>query len=233
MEPAKPVEPEYREEDAPMLRRIIAQRMTESKVNNPHFYLTMDVDVAQLVFHRQQLIESYGRKISFNDIIIKAISNALEAHPECNASYIEDKIRYYTEINVCLAVAVPNGLLTPTIRDCGNKDVGDINLAATELVEKARNMRLRPKEGMGGTFTLSNLGMMGVEEFAAIINPPQSMILAVGSVREVPVVKDDQIVIGKRMKITLSCDHKIVDGATGAAFLRTVKNLLEAPEALR
>lgn len=233
MESARPIEPEYREEEAPLLRRIIAQRMTESKTTNPHFYLTMDVDVENLIARRTRLIETYGRKISYNDIIIKAISNTLAKHPECNASYVDDKVRYYSEINVCLAVAVRNGLLTPTIRDCAGKSVGEINADATALIEKARNMRLRPKEGTGGTFTLSNLGMLGVEEFAAIINPPQSMILAVGSLREVPVVTEGQIVIGKRMKMTLSCDHKIVDGATGAVFLGDLKAALEAPEDLR
>lgn len=233
MKPASPMEPEYREEEAPTLRRIIAQRMTESKVSNPHFYLTMDVDVENLIRRRTELIESYGRKISYNDILIKAIANTFDAHPECNASYVDDKIRYYDEVNICVAVAVKNGLLTPTIRDCGKKDIGEINEISTELIDRARNMRLRPREGMGGTFTLSNLGMLGVEEFSAIINPPQSMILAVGSVREVPVVKDGQIVVGKRMKMTLSCDHKIVDGATGAVFLGDLKSALEAPESLR
>ena len=232
MKPASSMEPEYREEEAPTLRRIIAQRMTESKVSNPHFYLTMDVDVENLISHRGSLIETYGRRISYNDILIKAVANTFETHPECNASYVDDKIRYYDEVNICLAVAVKNGLLTPTIRDCGKKSIGEINEIAAELIDRARNMRLRPREGMGGTFTLSNLGMLGVEEFAAIINPPQSMILAVGSVREVPVVKDGQIVVGKRMKMTLSCDHKIVDGATGAVFLGDLKRALEAPESL-
>ncbi len=232
MKPASSMEPEYREEEAPTLRRIIAQRMTESKVSNPHFYLTMDVDVENLISHRGSLIETYGRKISHNDILIKAVANTFEIHPECNASYVDDKIRYYDEVNICLAVAVKNGLLTPTIRDCGEKSIGEINEVAAELIDRARNMRLRPREGMGGTFTLSNLGMLGVEEFAAIINPPQSMILAVGSMREVPVVKDGQIVVGKRMKMTLSCDHKIVDGATGAVFLGDLKRALEAPESL-
>ncbi len=233
MKPASSMEPDYREEEAPTLRRIIAQRMTESKVSNPHFYLTMDVDVENLIRRRAELIESYGRKISYNDIIIKAAANTLEAHPECNSSYVEDTIRYYSEVNICLAVAVKNGLLTPTVRDCGKKSIGEINEVATELIDRARNMRLRPREGMGGTFTLSNLGMLGVEEFAAIINPPQSMILALGSMREVPVVKDGAVVIGKRMKMTLSCDHKIVDGATGAVFLGDLKAALEAPEDLQ
>ena len=223
------MEPEYREEDAPLLRKVIAKRMTESKLQNPHFYLTIDADVGNLVQFRGELNADREKKISFNDILMKAIALVLQKRPECNASYIDDKIRYYKEVNICLAVAIEGGLLTPAVRSCERKSISQISDEANTLVEKARNKRLRPRESMGGTFTLSNLGMFGIEEFSAIINPPQALILAVGAIREVPVVNEGRIEIGKRMKMTLSCDHKAVDGATGAQFLQDLKAVVEEP----
>ena len=225
-------EPPFREEGAPLLRKLIAKRMVESKLTNPHFYLTVDVDVEKLVTLRQALNAGREKKISYNDFILKAVASLLRKHPECNASYIDDKIRYYSEVNICLAVSVEGGLLTPTVRECDKKSIVQISEEASTLVEKARTKRLRPKEGLGGTFTVSNLGMFGIEEFAAIINPPQSLILAVGAIRSAPVVRDGRVEVGTRMKITLSCDHKAVDGASGAGFLAGLKALLENPAQL-
>ena len=222
-------EARFREEEAPLLRRIIARRMTESKLASPHFYLTVDVDVEKLVSLRNELIAAHGRKITFNDILMKAIAQLMMAHPECSLSFVDEKLRYYSEVNICVAVAVEGGLLTPTVRNCERKSILQISEEAAALVEKARNKKLRPRESMGGTFTLSNLGMYGIEEFAAILNPPQPLILAVGAIRETPVVKDGSIAIGKRMKLTLSCDHKALDGSTGAMLLSQFKALLEDP----
>jgi pyruvate dehydrogenase E2 component (dihydrolipoamide acetyltransferase) len=223
-------EVKYRDEKAPLLRKVIAQRMLESKQTVPHFYLTIDVDVKNLVSYRNELNQGRERKISFNDILIKAIANMLVKHPDCNVSYIDDNIRYYDAANICLAVAIDGGLLTPAIRDCANKSIEEISDDAAVLVEKARNKKLRPRESMGGTFTLSNLGMFGIEEFLAIVNPPQALILAVGAMRDIPVVEDGNIVIGKRMKMTLSCDHKAVDGAMAAEFLTDLKEVVEDPK---
>ena len=226
------VEPVFTDEDAPLLRKVIAKRMTESKVTNPHFYLTVDVNVEPLIAYRESKIAELGKKVSFNDILMKAVSNVLIANPECNSSYIDDKIRTYQDVNICLAVAVKNGLLTPAVRKIQDKSISEINTDSQELINKARIMRLRPKESMGGTFTISNLGMFGIEDFYAIINPPQSMILGVGAMREIPVVSDGKLGIGNRMKMTLSCDHKIIDGATGAKFLSELKIMVENPEGI-
>jgi pyruvate dehydrogenase E2 component (dihydrolipoamide acetyltransferase) len=222
-------EARYHDENAPLLRKVIAKRMLESKQTAPHFYLTVDVDMQNLIGMRNELNENGKKKISFNDIIIKAIALTLKNHPDCNVSYVDDKIRYYEDINVCLAVAIEGGLLTPAIRNCDKKSIFEINEESTSLVEKARNRKLRPRESMGGTFTLSNLGMFGIEEFIAIVNPPQALILAVGAIREIPVVTDGSIVVGRRMKMTLSCDHRAVDGAMGAGFLKDLKEILENP----
>ena len=223
---------DFREEEASVLRKIIARRMTESKVTNPHFYLALDVDVEPLMSFREALIVDSGKKITYNDILMKGIATVLVGHPECNVSYVDEKIRYYKDVNICVAVAVKNGLLTPTVRRCQTKTITEISDETHELAKKARNMRLRPRESMGGTFTLSNLGMYGIEEFAAILNPPQAMILAVGAVRELPVVKESEIEIGHRMKLTISCDHKAVDGATAALFLSDLKKMLENPSGI-
>ena len=226
----KSVEPSYREEEASGLRKVIAKRMVEAKLASPHFYLTVDVDVDALMARREALNAGRERKVSYNDLLMKAVASLKEKHPLVNASYVDGKIRYYDEVNVSLAVAVPGGLLTPTVRGCDRKSLAEISEEAAGLVEKARAMKLRPRDGMGGTFTISNLGMYGIEEFGAIINPPQATILAVGAIRTVPVVKDGALAVGQRMKMTLSCDHKIVDGAVGAAFLADLRALLEKPD---
>lgn len=218
----------YRDEPAPVLRKIIARRMAESKVESPHFYLTVDVDAGPIAERREAAIAETGRRISFNDLLVKDCATILMEHPECNVSYIDDKIRYYDVANICLAVAVPDGLLTPTITACQRKSIIEISEQSAALVDKAKRMKLRPREGSGGTFTISNLGMYGIESFSAIINPPQSMILAVGAIRDTPVVVDGEIQIGKRMKLTLSCDHRVIDGSVAAVFLSALKDRLEA-----
>lgn len=222
----------FTEEDAPLLRKVIAKRMLESKLNAPHFYLTVDVDMEKTIALRNDLNAGGDRKISFNDILIKAVALALKEHPRCNASYIDDRIRTYRQINICLAVAMEGGLLTPAIRDCDQKTIEQISDDSRELVEKARNKKLRPRESMGGTFTLSNLGMFGIEQFEAIINPPQALILACGAIREVPVVKDGTVGVGTRMKMTLSCDHRAVDGAMAAGFLADLVGFMQEPSRL-
>jgi len=225
-------EPQYREEEASLLRKVIARRMIESKLTVPHFYLTVDVEVEKLIELRNALNTAREQKISYNDILLKAVAQLLLAHPECNVSYIDEKIRYYGEANLCLAVAVPGGLLTPVVRNCEKKSIAEISEEANALVAKARNKRLRPRDSLGGTFTLTNLGMYGIEQFAAIINPPQALILAAGAIRETPVVKDGSVGIGKRMKMTLSCDHRVVDGSIAAVFLSELKQVLEHPAGL-
>ncbi|WP_243664124.1 dihydrolipoamide acetyltransferase family protein, partial [Rhodothermus marinus] len=217
------------------MRRTIARRLAQSKFTAPHFYLTVDVDVEKAVAFRQQLnelAEAQGRpKISFNDLITKACALALRQHPEINASYLEQEgeIRRWKEIHIGIAVALEDGLVTPVIRNADQKGLGQIAEETRALAEKARQRKLQPQEMEGATFTTSNLGMYGIEEFTAIINPPNACILAIGAIRDVPVVKNGMIVPGKRMRLTLSCDHRIVDGATGARFLKTVQQYLEEP----
>ncbi|MBN2322219.1 MAG: 2-oxo acid dehydrogenase subunit E2 [Spirochaetes bacterium] len=222
---------EYTEEDASPIRKIIAKRMSESKRNAPHFYLSVDTDMAPCISFRSKRNDEGERKISYNDLIMKAVAVCLRKHPDCNVSYDEDKIRYYKAVNISLAVSVEGGLLTPTVTDCDKKSLETIHDESAALVEKARNRKLRPRDWMGGTFTITNLGMFGIEEFIAILNPPQAMILAVGAIRDVPVVNDGGIEAGKRMKMVLSCDHRAVDGAQGALFLSELKTVLEDPAA--
>lgn len=218
---------QYREEEASAFRKLIAKRMIQSKLTAPHFYLSVDVDVKKLMEIRDLANAKKEMKISYNDIIIKAIAQILIAHPECNVSYENDKIRYYNEANIGIAVAVPGGLLTPVVKNCEKKTITEISDEVNALITMARSKKLRPRNSQGGTFTLTNLGMYGIEEFAAIINPPQSQILAIGAIRETPVVKKEKIEVGKRMKMTLSCDHRVIDGATGAIFLSELRTLLE------
>ncbi len=221
---------QYREEAASSLRKVIAKRMVQSKLENPHIYMTIEVEMERAMQYRKKLNEGRERTFSFNDIIVKACAVTLQNHPECNASYDDGKMLYFEEINIGIAVAVEGGLLVPTVRNCESKNLEQLQEESLILIEKARNMKLRPREGMGGTFTVSNLGMFGIEHFAAIVNPPQALILAVGAIKEVPVVKDGSIQAGYRMKMTVSCDHKAVDGATGARFLQDLKKVLEDPE---
>lgn len=211
------------------MRKTIAKRLAESKFSAPHFYLTIDIDMDNAFAARKSLNEMSEVKVSFNDIIIKACAIALKKHKQVNAAWLGDKVRMNDHVHIGVAVAVDEGLLVPVIRHADTKGLSSINNEVKELATKARNKKLAPAEMEGGTFAVSNLGMFGIEEFTAIINPPNSCILAVGAIRQEPVVKNGAVVVGKRMKVTLSCDHRVVDGATGASFLQTLKQLLENP----
>jgi pyruvate dehydrogenase E2 component (dihydrolipoamide acetyltransferase) len=211
------------------MRKTIARRLAESKFSAPHFYLTMEIDMDNAVAARKQVNTAGDVKISFNDIVIKAVAMALRKHPKVNSSWLGDTIRQYNYINVGVAVAVDEGLLVPVIRNADLKGMAQISAEVRELAAKAKDKKLQPEEWEGNTFTISNLGMFGIDEFTAIINPPDACILAVGGIKQVPVVKDGAVVPGNLMKVTLSCDHRVVDGATGAAFLQTVKANLENP----
>ncbi|SMO51303.1 pyruvate dehydrogenase complex dihydrolipoamide acetyltransferase [Fodinibius sediminis] len=211
------------------MRKTIARRLSESKYNNPHYYETVSVDMQPVWDARKQINEVSDTKISFNDIVVKASAAALRKHPEINSSWYEDKIVEHGDVNIAVAVAVDEGLLTPVIDNTDQKGLQQIGIETRELAEKARNRKLQPEEMEGSTFTISNLGMFGIDEFTAIINPPNACILAVGAIKEVPVVEDGEVVPGKRMKMTLSSDHRIVDGAMAAKFLNTLKQMLENP----
>ncbi|KAA3638534.1 MAG: pyruvate dehydrogenase complex dihydrolipoamide acetyltransferase [Bacteroidetes bacterium] len=219
-------------EDVPLsqMRKVIARRLGESKFSAPHFYLTIEIDMAEAMKARKQINEMIApAKISFNDLIVKAAAGALRMHPAVNSSWLEDKIRINHDVNIGVAVAVPDGLLVPVIRHTDRKTLTQINSEVKTLAGKAKERKLQPEEMQGNTFTISNLGMFGIEEFTAIINPPDACIMAVGGIIQKPVVKDGNIVVGHRMKVTLSCDHRVVDGAVGSEFLLTFKALLENP----
>ncbi len=211
------------------MRKTIARRLSESKFGAPHFYLTMEVNMGNAVAAREQINEFSEVRISFNDMIVKASAKALELHPAINASWTGDAIVYHEHINVGVAVAIEDGLMVPVINNANYKSLASIKTEVKVLAGKAKERKLAPEEMQGNTFTISNLGMFDIEEFTAIINPPDSCILAVGAIIDKPIVKDGQVVPGKMMKMTLSCDHRIVDGATGAQFLQTLKALLEEP----
>jgi pyruvate dehydrogenase E2 component (dihydrolipoamide acetyltransferase) len=212
------------------MRRTIAKRLSESIGPIPTFYLTADYDVTNLMSLRQQLIEISGVKVSLNDFIIRAIALALRHHPSVNASWGDDAITQHGEVHIGVAVATPDGLITPVIRNADQKAVTDIATEVRALAEKAKNRRLKPDEYQGSTFTISNLGAWGIEEFTAIINPPNAAILAIGAAEARPVVDANrQVVIRDRMKVTMSCDHRIVDGALGADFLKTLRQYVEQP----
>lgn len=217
--------------DAPVsqMRKTIAKRLGESKFSAPHFYLTVEINMDNAVSSRNAINENGGTKISFNDLVIKACAVALRKHPAINSSWYGDKITYHKQINIGVAVAVEDGLLVPVINNADTKSLSYLNTEVKELATKAKGKKLTPQEMQGNTFTISNLGMFDIEEFTAIINPPDACILAVGSIIKKPIVKNDQIVIGNMMKVTLSCDHRVVDGAKGAQFLQTLKAMLENP----
>jgi pyruvate dehydrogenase E2 component (dihydrolipoamide acetyltransferase) len=215
-----------------MMRRTIATRLVESKQTIPHFYLTADVDMDAAMEFREQVAQVHGAKLSVNDLVIKACALALRRVPEANASFTEEAIIQHARVDVGMAVAIPDGLLTPVIRDADKKTLGQIATEARELAGRARDRKLRPEEMTGGTFSVSNLGMMGIRHFEAIINPPEGAILAVGTVRKEPVIKGDKIVPGRRMSITLSCDHRVIDGALGAKLLEAIVAILERPISL-
>jgi pyruvate dehydrogenase E2 component (dihydrolipoamide acetyltransferase) len=203
--------------------------LAESKFSAPHFYLTMNIDMDACVAARKRINDVSPVKISFNDMVLKAVAVALRQHPKVNSSWLGDKIRVNKHISIGVAVAVDEGLLVPVVRFADTKQLSQIATEVKTLADKAKNKKLQPAEWEGSTFTISNLGMFGIEEFTAIINPPDACILAVGGISQIPVVKNGTIVPGNVMKVTLSCDHRVVDGATGAAFLQTLKSLLEEP----
>ncbi|MDI3481599.1 MAG: hypothetical protein PWQ97_1254 [Tepidanaerobacteraceae bacterium] len=215
------------------MRKIIAERMTKSKGTAPHIYLTLEVDMTKVIELREKLLPAiqarYSCKLSYNDILIKASAVAIKQNPIVNSSFLGDEIIIKQDINIGLAVALDDGLIVPVVRCADKKGIGEISKETTQLIEKARSGKLMPDEYQGGTFTITNLGMYDIENFKAIINQPESAILAVGKIMKKPVVIGDQIVIRPMMNLTLSCDHRVIDGAQGARFLQTLKQILEEP----
>lgn len=219
----------YEEVPVSQMRKVIARRLSESKHTAPHFYLTMSINMDKAIEARKAMLEFSPVKISVNDIIIKAVAAALRKNPAANSSWLGDKIRYNHHINIGVAVAIEDGLIVPVVKFADSKSLSHISAEVKELADKAKNKKLQPNEFEGNTFTISNLGMFGIDEFTAIINPPDACILAVGAAKETVVVENGQMKIANVMKVTLSCDHRVVDGAVGSAFLKTLKELLENP----
>jgi len=219
----------YTEENVSQMRKTIARRLAESKFTAPHFYLTMEIDMDNAMNARKAINDSGAAKISFNDMVVKACAMALRQHPKVNSSWRGETIRYNEHVHIGVAVAVDEGLLVPVVRFANEKGLSQIGAEVKSFAEKAKSKKLQPSDWEGNTFTISNLGMFGIEEFTAIINPPDACILAVGGIKSVPVVKNGAVVPGNVMKVTLSCDHRVVDGASGAAFLQTLKAYLENP----
>jgi pyruvate dehydrogenase E2 component (dihydrolipoamide acetyltransferase) len=211
------------------MRKTIARRLAESKFTAPHFYLTMDIDMDNAIKSRKSLNAIEGVKVSFNDMVVKAVAMALKQHPTVNSSWLGDVIRQNHHVHIGVAVAVEDGLLVPVVRFADTKGLTQIGAEVKDFAQKAKDKKLQPADWEGNTFTISNLGMFGIEAFTAIVNPPDACILAIGGIKEVPVVKNGQVVPGNVMKVTLSCDHRVVDGASGSAFLQTFKNYMENP----
>ncbi len=212
------------------MRATIARRLVTSLGPVPHIFLTVEVEMDRAVELRRQLNElNPETKISLNDLIIKVTAHALVQHPKVNASFHEKAVRYYERVDIGVAVALENGLITPVVRAAETKSVGQIGREVRDLAERARGRKLKPEEYTGATFSVSNLGMYGIDEFTAIINPPEGGILAVGAMTPRPVVRDGQVVVRQMMRVTASFDHRVIDGATGAQFLQTLKKVLENP----
>ena len=211
------------------MRKTIARRLAESKFTAPHFYLTMDIDMDNAIKSRKSLNAIEGVKVSFNDMVVKAVAMALKQHPTVNSSWLGDVIRQNHHVHIGVAVAVEDGLLVPVVRFADTKGLTQIGAEVKDFAQKAKDKKLQPADWEGNTFTISNLGMFGIEAFTAIVNPPDACILAIGGIKEVPVVRNGQVVPGNVMKVTLSCDHRVVDGASGSAFLQTFKNYMENP----
>ncbi len=228
----QPAAAPYQEVPLSQMRKTIARRLTASMQEAPHFYLTRSISMEAATAWREKLNTLSPVKISFNDLIIKAVALALRKHPYLNAAWMGDHIRLYQEVHIGFAVAIEEGLIVPVIRHADRKGLSEIATETTALAQKARERKLTPEEYTGSTFSISNLGMFGIEEFTAVINPPEAAILAVGAIQSVPVVKGDTVTVERRMRVTLSCDHRVVDGATGAAFLTTLADLLEEPARL-
>ncbi len=222
----------FQDEPISQMRKTIAKRLSESKFTAPHFYLTLDIDMDNAIALRKSLIALDDTKVSFNDMIIKACGLALREHPTVNSAWLGDVIRRNEHVHIGVAVAVEEGLLVPVVRFADGKDLSSIGEEVRDFAAKAKSKKLQPSDWEGNTFTISNLGMFGIEEFTAIVNPPDSCILAVGGIKEVPVIKDGQVVPGNVMRVTLSCDHRVVDGVAGSKFLNTLKKFMENPVAL-
>ncbi len=222
----------FEDETVSQMRKTIARRLAESKFTAPHFYLTLDIDMDNAISARKSLNSTEGVKVSFNDMVVKAVAMSLRQHPAVNSAWLGDVIRHNHHIHIGVAVAVEDGLLVPVVRFADTKGFQQIGNEVREYAKRAKDKKLQPSDWEGNTFTISNLGMFGIESFTAIINPPDSCILAVGGIKEVPVVKKGQVVPGNVMKVTLSCDHRVVDGASGAAFLQTFKGYMENPVAM-
>ena len=219
----------YTDETISQMRKTIARRLAESKFTAPHFYLTISLDMDNAIEARKTMNATEGVKISFNDMVVKSVAMALRKHPNVNSSWLGDVIRRNNHVHIGVAVAVEDGLLVPVVRFADTKGLAQLGDEVRVLAKKAKEKKLQPAEWEGNTFTISNLGMFGIEQFTAIVNPPDSCIMAVGGISQEPVVKNGQIVVGNIMKVTLSCDHRVVDGATGAAFLQTFKQYMENP----
>jgi pyruvate dehydrogenase E2 component (dihydrolipoamide acetyltransferase) len=222
-------EEKYTEKPVSQMRKVIAKRLSESLFTAPHFYLTMSIDMDSAMQARTKINEFASVKISFNDLVVKAVAVALKQHPNVNSSWLGEKIRYNEHVNIGVAVAVEDGLLVPVVRFADGKSLSQISAEVKDFAQRAKTKKLQPSDWEGSTFTISNLGMFGIDEFTAIINPPDACILAIGGIQQVPVVKNGAVVPGNVMKVTLSCDHRVVDGATGSSFLQTLKALLEEP----
>ena len=220
----------YRDEPATQIRQTIAKRLVTSLGPVPHFFLTTDIEMDRAAEMRRGINAlDPDLKISINDVIIKVTAAALIQHPEVNASFQEKFVRYYEHADIGVAVAIEDGLITPVVRAADQKSLSQIAGEVRELAERARSKRLKPEEYTGATFSISNLGMFGIDEFTAVINPPEGAILAVGAMTPKPVVRDNEIVVREMMRVTMSCDHRVIDGATGAKFLQTFKKILENP----
>jgi pyruvate dehydrogenase E2 component (dihydrolipoamide acetyltransferase) len=222
----------FTDEPISQMRKTIARRLAESKFTAPHFYLTLDIDMDAAIATRKSLNSIDGVKVSFNDMVVKSVAMALRKHPAVNSAWMGDFIRRNEHVNIGVAVAVEDGLLVPVVRFADGKGLTQISAEVRDYAQKAKDKKLQPSDWEGNTFTISNLGMFGIESFTAIVNPPDACILAIGGIKEVPVVKNGQVVPGNVMKVTLSCDHRVVDGASGAAFLQTFKTYMEQPAAM-
>ena len=222
----------YRDETVSQMRKTIARRLADSKFTAPHFYLTLDIDMDNAIASRKAMNAMEDVKVSFNDMVVKAVAHSLKKNPNVNSAWMGDFIRRNEHVHIGVAVAVEDGLLVPVIKFADTKGLMQISAEVKDFAQKAKDKKLQPSDWEGNTFTISNLGMFGIESFTAIVNPPDSCILAIGGIKQVPVVKDGALVPGNIMKVTLSCDHRVVDGATGAAFLQDFKKFLENPVAM-
>jgi len=222
----------FEEEETSQMRKTIARRLAESKFTAPHFYLTMEINMDRCIDARESINAVSGSKISFNDFVVKATAAALRQHPKVNSSWLEDRIRYNHHVHIGIAVAVDEGLLVPVVRFTDSKTLSQISGEVRDYAQRAKDKKLQPSDWEGNTFTISNLGMFGIDEFTAIINPPDACILAVGAIKQSPVLKNGQLQNTNNMKVTLSCDHRVVDGVTGSQFLQTLRGFLENPVVL-